>query len=137
MTARQPWVSQIRNARNTGEQIVVLKALKNELIGHPLKKENAVASGVLDPIVRLTLNRTVSRNDGKSHDYSFASRPLSEDEVARLQGLQVIASVALGIGTPQYLPAEVNQDSRWPTISGSSSLFLCSASHSLKPLSDK
>lgn len=137
MTARQPWVSQIRNARNTAEQIVVLKALKNELIGHPPKKETAVAAGVLDPIVRLSLNRTASRNDGKSHDYSFASRPLSEEEVARLQGVQVIASIALGRATPQYFHAEVNQDYRWPTVSGSSSLFLRSASHSFEPLSIK
>lgn len=90
------WVSQIRNARNPTEQIAALKALKNELIGHPLKKESAVSSGVLDPIVRLVSGRAISRHDGKSHDHSFASRPLSEEETVRLQGLHILASIALG-----------------------------------------
>ncbi|KAH7413148.1 armadillo-type protein [Cadophora sp. MPI-SDFR-AT-0126] len=94
--ARQPWVAQIRNARTPAEQILTLKALKNEIVGHPLKKELAVTQGVLEPVVRLTFNKAGSRQDGKSHDYSFASRPLMEEEQLRLQGLQVVASVALG-----------------------------------------
>ena len=92
--ARQPWVTQIRNARSSAEQIAILRALKNELIGHPLKKEAIVAQGALDPIVRLSFN--TKRYDGKSHDHSFAARPLNEEETTRLQGLQVISSVALG-----------------------------------------
>ncbi|KAF4625055.1 hypothetical protein G7Y89_g13115 [Cudoniella acicularis] len=99
----QPWVSQARNARNASEQIGVLRALKNEIVGHPLKKELAVAQGVLDPVVRLTASKTGSRQDGKSHDHSFATRPLGEEEMVRLQGLQVIASIALG--GPSFLPS--------------------------------
>ena len=94
--ARQPWVAQIRNSRSPAEQIVVLRALKNDIVGHPLKKELAVALGVLEPISRLVFNKTSTRQDGKAHDYSFACRPLSEEEVVRMQGLQVIASIALG-----------------------------------------
>lgn len=94
--ARQPWVAQIRNARNLTEQIAALRVLKNEIVGHPLKKELAVHLGVLDPVIRLTFSRTTSRQDGKGHDHSFASRALSEDEIVRLQGLQVLASIALG-----------------------------------------
>ena len=99
--ARQPWVAQIRNARTPAEQILTLKALKNEIVGHPLKKELAITQGVLEAVVRLTFNKAGSRQDGKSHDHSFASRPLLEEEQLRLQGLQVVASVALGNG---YLP---------------------------------
>ena len=94
--SRLPWVAQIRNARNSSEQIAILRALKNELIGHPLKKETVVAQGILDPIVRLSFNTRSSRNDGKSHDHTFAARPLNEEETVRLQGLHVISSVALG-----------------------------------------
>jgi hypothetical protein len=94
--ARLPWVVQIRNSRNTGEQIEVLRALKNEIVGHPPQKELVVTSGVLEPIIRLTFNKNIARQDGKSHDHSFASKPLSEEEVVRLQCLQVIASIALG-----------------------------------------
>jgi hypothetical protein len=95
--ARQPWVAQIRNARNTAEQIVALRALKNEIVGHPVKKEAVVTQGILDPLVRLTLNKLGNRQDGKSHDHSFASRPLGEEEMVRLQGLQAIASLAHGM----------------------------------------
>jgi hypothetical protein len=94
--ARQPWVAQIRNSRNPAEQIVVLRALKNDIVGHPLKKESAVALGVLEHITRLVFNKTSTRQDGKAHDHSFASRPLNEEEMVRLQGLHVIASIALG-----------------------------------------
>ncbi|KAK0122119.1 hypothetical protein ONS95_010380 [Cadophora gregata] len=103
--ARQPWVAQIRNARTPTEQILVLKALKNEIVGHPLKKELAITEGVLEPVVRLTFNKAGSRQDGKSHDHSFASRPLVEEEQLRLQGLQVVASVALG-GPPFLTPLQ-------------------------------
>ncbi len=94
--ARQPWVTQIRSARTATEQITILRSLKNDIVGHPLKKELAVTEGVLEPVVRLTFNKIGSRQDGKSHDHSFASRPLVEEELLRLQGLQVLASVALG-----------------------------------------
>lgn len=77
-----------------------LRALKNEFVGHPLKKEAAVAAGVLEPVVRLTLNKAGNKSDGKAHDHSFASRPLSEGEGVRLQGLQVLASLALGEEPP-------------------------------------
>lgn len=94
--ARQPWVAQIRNSRNAAEQIVALRALRNEIIGHPLKKEMVVTLGILDHVARMSSNKSTVRQDGKSHDHSFVSRPLSEEEMLRLQGLHVIASVALG-----------------------------------------
>jgi hypothetical protein len=94
--ARQPWLGQLRNARSTAEQVAVLKVIKNDVVGHSIKKELVVNLAVLDPIVRLTFSKNSSRQDRKSHDHSFASRPLVEDEIVRLQGLQIIASIALG-----------------------------------------
>jgi hypothetical protein len=89
-------MTQIRNARTAADQIAALRALKNDIVGHPLRKENAVALGILEPVTRLTFNKVGSRNDGKAHDHSFAARPLSEDEAVRLQGLQILASIAMG-----------------------------------------
>ncbi|TVY40582.1 Uncharacterized protein LOCC1_G004549 [Lachnellula occidentalis] len=100
--ARQAWVSQIRNAKSPAEQISILRTLKNEIIGHPLKKELVVTLGTLDPVVRLASNKLAGRQDGKSHDHSFASKPLLEEETVRLQALHVIASIALG--GPAFLP---------------------------------
>lgn len=76
---------------------MALRALKNEIVGHPVKKEAVVTQGILDPLVQLTLNKLGNRQDGKSHDHSFASRPLGEEEMVRLQGLQAIASLAHGM----------------------------------------
>lgn len=94
--ARQLWTSQLQSARNTTEQIAALRAIKNEVVGHPLKKEIAVTQGILEPVVRLTIGKLGNRQDGKSHDHSFASKPLVEEEIIRLQGLHIIASIALG-----------------------------------------
>lgn len=103
--AKQAWLSQIRNARNSAEQIGALRALKNEIIGHPLRKELAIELGILDPVVRLTFNKAGSKQDGKSHDHSLAPRALNEEEMVRLQGLQVMASLALG-GPPFLAPLQ-------------------------------
>ncbi len=95
--SRQSWVAQLRNARSAGEQIGVLKALKNEILGHAIKKELAVVQGVLDPLARLSFNKAGARQDSKSHDHSFVSRPLDEDETIRLQGLIILGSIAAGM----------------------------------------
>jgi hypothetical protein len=98
--ARPSWIDQIRHATNAGEQVVALRALKNDLVGHPLKKEMAVGMGVLDPIVHLSTNRQTGRTESKTHDHTFKHRPLAEWEMVRLQGLQVLASIALGRNSP-------------------------------------
>ncbi|CZS88541.1 related to armadillo repeat protein [Rhynchosporium agropyri] len=103
--ARQPWVAQIQNARTPPEQITTLRALKNEIVGNPLRKELAITQSVIEPVVRLAFNKSGSKQDGKAYDYSFASRPLFEEEEVRLQGLQVLASVALG-GPPFLTPLQ-------------------------------
>ncbi|KAH8674793.1 armadillo-type protein [Tricladium varicosporioides] len=100
---RQSWILNARNAHTPSDQISFLRALKNEIVGHPGKKELVVSQGILEPVIRLTANKTGTRYDGKSHDHSFASRPLGEEETVRLQGLQVIASIALG--GPSFLPS--------------------------------
>jgi hypothetical protein len=89
-------MTQIRNARTAAEQTAVLRALKNDIVGHPLRKQHVVAGGIIEPVSRLILNKAGPRNDGKAHDHSFAARPLSEDESVRLQGLQILASIAMG-----------------------------------------
>ncbi len=96
--AKQPWLSQIRNSRSPAEQISALRALKNEIIGHPLKKELAIELGVLDSVIRLTFNKNTGRQDGKSPEATLNPRSLTvtEEEMVRLQGLQVVASLALG-----------------------------------------
>lgn len=96
--AKQPWLSQIRNARTYADQASALRDVKNAVIGHPLKKEAIVELGVLDTIVRLTVNKNDGSQEGKCPETSPDSRPsdLNEEETVRLQGLQVLASLAIG-----------------------------------------
>lgn len=94
--ARQLWTAQLRNARDTTEQIAALRTIKNEVIGHPLKKEMLVTQGLLEPIVRLTTSRPSTRQDGKAHESSLTSIPLRDEETIRLQGLHIIASLTHG-----------------------------------------
>ena len=94
--ARPSWIEQIRRAIAPADQVVALRGLKNDLVGQPLKKELAVAMGVLDPIVHLSSNKSMSRNESKAHEHLFLHRQLAEGEMVRLQGLQVLASIALG-----------------------------------------
>ncbi|KAJ5038842.1 uncharacterized protein L3040_006521 [Drepanopeziza brunnea f. sp. 'multigermtubi'] len=94
--ARKPWVAQLRNATTVAEQIVCLRALKNDIVGNPAKKEIAVTEGILETVVRYTFNRAENGQEGKLENHTLASRPLLEEELLRLQGLQVLASVALG-----------------------------------------
>ncbi|TGO67964.1 hypothetical protein BOTNAR_0032g00080 [Botryotinia narcissicola] len=69
--ATQRWPLLIRNARSTSEQIANLKGLKNEIVGHALKKEMVVTMGLVEPVVRLCFNKSVPKNqDGKAHDHS-------------------------------------------------------------------
>lgn len=93
--ARQSWVAQLRSTRDIVEQTAALRHIKNEIVGHPLKKELAVSQGVLEPIVRLALRQS-SRPDPSAHNHTFALRPLLEDESIRLQALQILASIAQG-----------------------------------------
>jgi hypothetical protein len=94
--ASQRWPVLIRNARNPAEQTDALRALKNEIVGHALKKEIVVTMGLVEPVVRMSFNKSTSKQDSKAHDHTFASRPLTEEEMVRLQGLQVLGSIALG-----------------------------------------
>lgn len=95
--ATQRWPLLIRNAKTTSEQIANLRALKNEIVGYAPKKEMAVTMGLVEPVVRLSSNKSSSRTqDGKAHDHSFSIRPLEEEEMVRLQALQVLGSLAYG-----------------------------------------
>ncbi|KOS22117.1 Uncharacterized protein ESCO_001755 [Escovopsis weberi] len=93
-----PILDQLRNAHSLPEQHESLQALKNEIVGHKLKKEAWLALGVLDHIVAcLSLHRSpakaVPRDAGPQQS---SQRPLSDEDTVRLQALQIITSFAHG-----------------------------------------
>lgn len=95
-----PVLAQIRNSRSPSEQIIALKALKNDIVGHQQKKEMWVGLGVVEPIVRIMIsNKSQGRHNSKErYDDRFTpdSNALSEREMVRLQALCVIGSLANG-----------------------------------------
>ncbi|OAA70472.1 Armadillo-type fold domain containing protein [Cordyceps fumosorosea ARSEF 2679] len=98
-----PILAQLRGAKTFSEQTAALRALKNEIVGHVQRKEEWVAVGVLEPIVRtLAATRSPLRANGRDTRQPAATRTLSDEESVKLQALQLIGSFAMG--GPAFLP---------------------------------
>jgi hypothetical protein len=89
-----PVLSQIRAARSYSEQAAALRALRDDLIGHPRRKEWWVQNGILETLVKFLQNNIQS--PGWSASRAGQSGPLEEDEVVRLLSLQLLSSLAFG-----------------------------------------
>lgn len=88
-------IAQLLEAQDGPRKIAALRSIKNDIVGHPLKKAAAVTQGIIEPLVRL-LARQSTGQDAAGHDYLFATRPMDEEETIRLQALQILASIAQG-----------------------------------------
>jgi armadillo repeat-containing protein 8 len=93
-----PILAQLRAARSHSEEIATLRLLKDEIVGHVQRKEKWIEQGILDFLVKaLTSTRSPVRLNGKeSRGHHAQPRTLSEDELVRLQALQLLASIASG-----------------------------------------
>jgi hypothetical protein len=94
-------LAQLRDARSYTEQISVLKALKNNLVGHQDRKEvllQSSSTGCIEQIVRiLATAKSQGHQNGKNkHDPGLRTRRLGDEEEVRLQALCVIGSLAHG-----------------------------------------
>ena len=96
-----PILSELRSASSPASQVAALRALKNEIIGHELKKEMWIGLGVLAPIARI-LNTHKGNGKKRYRDGSNGgNRPRqmdgrSEEEEARLQAIIIVGSLARG-----------------------------------------
>lgn len=86
------------------QQLSALRALKNDIVGHTQKKEKWLEAGALKPVVQICeTSRSVAAKDGRRDSRGqaqSAGRPLTGDEVVRLQALQILASFANGMISP-------------------------------------
>ncbi|EPQ67459.1 Bgt-5376 [Blumeria graminis f. sp. tritici] len=90
------WTVELQNARSIAEQIIILQSLKTNIIGHPIKKESIVVQGALHPISQIVLNQSHTKQETNLSNNSPVVVILDECETCRLQGLQIIASIAFG-----------------------------------------
>ncbi|CAD6505674.1 BgTH12-01164 [Blumeria graminis f. sp. triticale] len=88
------WTVELQNARSIAEQIIILQSLKTNIIGHPIKKESIVVQGALHPISQIVLNQSHTKQETNLSNNSPVVVILDECETCRLQGLQIIASIA-------------------------------------------
>ncbi|EPE08802.1 armadillo repeat protein [Ophiostoma piceae UAMH 11346] len=113
-------------AQSFAAQSEALRALKNETVGHVMKKEKWVELGVLRPIVRVLLperpsnwqhlaDATTARSGAHSRQPSTVSPPdnLAADDLAHLQALELLGIFASG--GPRFL-APLNAAGALPAI---------------------
>jgi hypothetical protein len=94
-------LTQIRNPKSIAEQIAALRALKNEVIGHPQKKEMWVRLGILEPIVQVMSGNVHGSQTGKKQQEETAKPSvMSEEEILRLEAITIIGSLAHGKHSP-------------------------------------
>ena len=97
-----PILSELRSPSSPASQVVALRALKNEIIGHEQKKEMWIGLGVVTPIARI-LNTHRSGGKRKHRDVTGSVDPFNrnasrtDEEEARLQAIIIVGSLAHGM----------------------------------------
>ncbi|KAF2811658.1 ARM repeat-containing protein [Mytilinidion resinicola] len=107
-----PALLELRNPSTPSAQITALRDLKNEIVGHDQRKEMAVRSGVVGPLVRILsegsrrvgkrngggveLNGSATRIRGGEARIGGSQEDWSAEDEMRLQAVLVVGSLALG-----------------------------------------
>lgn len=91
-------VSNIRSPPSIEDQILALKALRNDIIGNQQRKDVWAASGVLEGVVEAATWEVTSSVGGQSikEDAFVLAASLTNPENVRLQALAVLGSFASG-----------------------------------------
>jgi armadillo repeat-containing protein 8 len=96
-----PVFEELHHPANSATQLAALKVLKNELIGHELRKRAWINYGII-PILSRTLSSRRSHNGKRatrvSHGNGFQDGPsmLSDDDASCLQAVVVLGILAHG-----------------------------------------
>lgn len=109
-----PGLSQLKAARSYSEQAASLRALRDSVIGHVHRKDRWIKCGILELLVSIIQNNTVSTTyqNGKQpcgQSAQIGTDTLPPDEVVRLLCLQLLASFAYGQSTHGTGKAESRQ----------------------------
>lgn len=108
LTSTPPILLQFQNAESLSSQITILRALKNETIGHDQRKETLITWGIIPILSKILALRQPSGKvvAGAELNGSTKSRRLSgarsEEDEACLQAIIVVGSLAQGTSFPSY-----------------------------------
>ncbi|KAL1967310.1 hypothetical protein VTN77DRAFT_3356 [Rasamsonia byssochlamydoides] len=98
-----PLLAQLQNPESLTEQVVALRALKHELIGHDQRKEAWISWGIIPLLSKvLALRRATGKKAATSGElngtrkHSDTTRPRTEEEEACLQAIIIVGSLAQG-----------------------------------------
>ncbi|KAJ5216386.1 uncharacterized protein N7498_002793 [Penicillium cinerascens] len=98
--AAPPILLQLRSSESVSEQVVSLRTLKNELIGHDQRKEAYVAGGIIPALAQvLALRRPGKAAAAESNGSAISqarSYQSSEESEACLQAILIVGSLAQG-----------------------------------------
>ena len=122
-TPLPPILQELQNPASSATQLVALKALKNELIGHDQRKKQWIDFGIL-PILAgiLSQKRTQqgkrANRDSNGHGVAHGGRlALSDDNASCLQATVIIGSLAQGLfSVLPRTPAVLILRHRWPSV---------------------
>jgi hypothetical protein len=99
-----PLLAQLQNPESLTEQLVALRALKHELIGHDQRKEAWISWGIIPLLSKVLALRRGKKPAGSgelngTRKQSDATRQRTEEEETCLQAVIIVGSLAQG----QYL----------------------------------
>ena len=99
--AAPPILLQLRSSESVSEQVISLRTLKNELIGHDQRKEAYVAGGIIPALAQvLALRRPGKAAAAESNGSAISqarSYQSSDESEACLQAILIVGSLAQGI----------------------------------------
>lgn len=93
-------VAQLRAAASPSEQLIVLKLLKNQIIGHPVRKEYLVRHGLIACLVSLLSSALGDRKGASSESANGSAAPVSVRSTStdvHYQTLTLLGSLAQGL----------------------------------------
>lgn len=119
-----PLLAELQNPQSTEAQIIALRKLKNEVIGHDQRKESWITWGIVPILSRILVTRQASGKKGGSVELNGQKElgrvrgiQSAEDE-ACLQAIILVGSFAQGTLTSAlFTPCDVTNTLPWTSNS--------------------